>query len=134
MSMREGVPAAPQPCSTADPLPSSGQAGPCGPSAWQGWSPKDPQHAGVHPRPGAGELGGVWGGRLQPWGWGLTLFPAPQEGTLVCSSMLAGWRQGAVATFTTVFQGDSYKVGAHVLGLGQWGAGSLVEVGGHRGL
>lgn len=48
--------------------------------------------------------------------------------------MLAGWRQGAVATFTTVFQGDSYKVGAHVLGLGQWGAGSLVEVGGHRGL
>ncbi|XP_074893895.1 CTD small phosphatase-like protein 2-B isoform X1 [Buteo buteo] len=32
------------------------------------------------------------------------------EGTLVCSSMLAGWRQGAVATFTTVFQGDSYKV------------------------
>ncbi|XP_069646662.1 CTD small phosphatase-like protein 2-A isoform X2 [Haliaeetus albicilla] len=32
------------------------------------------------------------------------------EGTLVCSSVLAGWRQGAVATFTTVFQGDSYKV------------------------
>lgn len=73
-----------------------------------------------------GGWGGVW-----PRGWGLTLLPTLQEGTLVCSSMLAGWRQGATAAFTTVFQGDSYKVGAHVLGLGQRGAGSL---GGHRGL
>ncbi|XP_050766735.1 CTD small phosphatase-like protein 2-A [Gymnogyps californianus] len=32
------------------------------------------------------------------------------EGTLVCSSMLAGWRLGAAATFTTVFQGESYEV------------------------
>lgn len=66
---------------------------------------------------------GGWGG-LRPRSWGLTLLPTLQEGTLVCSSVLAGWRQGATATFTTVFQGDSYKVGAHVLGLGQRGAGS----------
>ncbi|GAB0200814.1 ADAMTS-like protein 5 [Grus japonensis] len=32
------------------------------------------------------------------------------EGTLVCSSVLAGWQQGAVAIVTMVFQGDSYKI------------------------
>ncbi|XP_074932914.1 CTD nuclear envelope phosphatase 1A-like isoform X3 [Phalacrocorax aristotelis] len=32
------------------------------------------------------------------------------EGTLVCSSVLSSWWQGAAATFTTVFQGDSYEV------------------------
>ncbi|KAM6113516.1 CTD small phosphatase-like protein 2-B [Phoenicopterus ruber ruber] len=32
------------------------------------------------------------------------------EGTLVCSSVLAGWRHGAAAAFTTVFQGDPYEV------------------------
>nr|XP_047911224.1 CTD small phosphatase-like protein 2-A isoform X1 [Anser cygnoides] len=32
------------------------------------------------------------------------------EGTLVCSSVLAGRLPGAVASFTTSFQGDAYKV------------------------
>ncbi|XP_069734057.1 uncharacterized protein [Phaenicophaeus curvirostris] len=32
------------------------------------------------------------------------------EGVLVCSSMLAGWRRGSVATITTSFQRDSYEV------------------------
>ncbi|XP_040393656.1 CTD small phosphatase-like protein 2-A isoform X2 [Cygnus olor] len=32
------------------------------------------------------------------------------EGTLVCSSVLAGRLPGAVASFTTSFQGDAYKI------------------------
>ncbi|XP_042650168.1 CTD small phosphatase-like protein 3 [Tyto alba] len=32
------------------------------------------------------------------------------EGTLVCSSVLASWRRGTAATFTTDFQGDAYEV------------------------
>lgn len=67
------------PHSTADPLPSSGQAGPCGLNARQGWSPENPQHTGVHPRPGAGELGGDPGG-LRHRGWGLTVSPACRRG------------------------------------------------------
>lgn len=58
-------------------------------------------------------------------GLGLTLPPVPQEGTLVCSSVLAGRLPGAVASFTTSFQGDAYKVGVLALGWGPQGAEGL---------
>lgn len=53
-------------------------------------------------------------------GLGSDSAPCLQEGILVCSSVLAGWQQGAAATFSTVFQGESYEVGARVGTAGCW--------------